>query len=258
MKDYKTMYTESGNAICVLHILPGGEGYVGQPILYDDEDEEFLGDAGAYSRLYDAPPRTKKDEEIQKLEAKRSELVSEISRLRGLEVEAKEAAKAFEDTIAGNKQLETLRLFLDGKITHVVQTSYCSVVISALEEALKSSNPGISNQMKLVSLFGRSNGDLSWGINGWSDGSGSNADAWFFTSEDEAKKFVQQKINEVDENSERPPIDKWVDAAVKYGLSLPHWMESEHKNRKRKTIEDKIKDLESRLDQARQELTDVL
>lgn len=55
---------------------------------------------------------------------------------------------------------------------------------------------------KLISLFGKTNGDLQWKLNRWSDGSGEDFNIHPFETQREAEEFVLARFQEIEDKLE--------------------------------------------------------
>jgi hypothetical protein len=94
-------------------------------------------------------------------------------------------------------ELDILFKFLDKKIKYVLVYTYHGYDILTLEDALKSKDNSFKGDIKLVTLFGSSEGNLQYKINQYRDGSGSgNDNVWFFETENEAKEYMIKKLEE--------------------------------------------------------------
>ena len=86
-----------------------------------------------------------------------------------------------------------LKMFITREISHVVILNYDPKIMEASDFY---SSSMCDNKIKLLSLLGSSNGDLSFRINRYSDGSGFGGDEVIFTASiDEAKEVLKTHIN---------------------------------------------------------------
>lgn len=115
----------------------------------------------------------------------------EIYRLKAdVAGEQKKHRDVLDDLARKSVALERIRDFVDGRITHYVvnSTGYVSIVTG---HALPYMEGRSEQGTKLLCLFGKSDGDWSWRINDYKDGSGSWSGVYPCTSMEEA----QQKAN---------------------------------------------------------------
>ncbi len=159
------------------------------------------------SELFAKPPVEHRSQEVAALEAKVSELEKRKSALYANCLSAEQEIRVRLDKLKRYAGLELLEDLIDGKITHFVvcESEYgIDLKIKTAAETIEkggSSDDGWDKSLRLVTLFGKSNGDLQWKVNRYYDGSGSHKTIWPCRSEDEAQKTIAaiyQKM--VDEN----------------------------------------------------------
>lgn len=98
------------------------------------------------------------------------------------------------------------------------------------------------DSMRLLSLFGRSDGSLVFRINEYSDGSGSSKDVVFFKSKEEALNFIQQEFGSVKKYSAYD-----LENAKKFDLKIDEEKLNIYNSSKKAGIEKQVKELEERL-----------
>lgn len=96
------------------------------------------------------------------------------------------------------------------------------------------------DSMRLLSLYGNSDGSLTFRVNDYSDGSGSDKNVEFFKSEEEAILFLQNKLDSVKGYS-----DNHIKIAEKFNLKLDAEKLSVLQNKKKESVEKRIKELEA-------------
>jgi hypothetical protein len=217
-------YTKSGRVVHLIKEIKGGGetvGFLVCDIIVDDEtDDEWADtDSPRFVRdLFKSPPQYKEDErkvallnDINSLAIEKDRLLQDIS-----------DAKIMLESFKKIQQAQTLLNFLDKKITHVVVGSRYNLKIQTLEEALVCEN--YDRDLKLVSLFGRSKGDLEWNINQYYDGSGSNVSMIPCTSYEEARErlegLLQEQVEEWRTVDNRTPNCSIIKTAAEYGIDL--------------------------------------
>jgi len=215
---------DSGNSI----IRPVFESVNG----YGDATDEYADGLIEVGVIYAQPPRAKLDDTIAELDAKSRQLREDI---RVLEAEKRAFGQDHVERaarIAKHEQLATLDHFLSGAITHVVMKSgYGSgLKIVPFADALNVLEGDRFSrhepEMKLVSLFGSSSGDLSWRINTYRDGSGHWIEMVPCTSEDEARRVVAEKLDALWAGYRARPQQVWtlsdgMDTADELGIAIP-------------------------------------
>lgn len=96
--------------------------------------------------------------------------------------------------------------------------------------------------MRLLSLFGRSDGSLVFRVNDYSDGSGSDKDVEFFKSKEDALLFIQNEFDNIKEYCESDFKN-----AEKFNLKLDEVKVKVYKLKTNASIDKQVKELEERL-----------
>jgi len=139
------------------------------------------------------------------------------------------------------KQLKTLDKFLDGKITHYAILDYRPEIIDS-KEAKSEYGDGA---LRLLVLYGKSNGDLTWKLNRYYDGSGSYTEVIPCISYEEAleemQKWIDSKMNDV-------PNNGVIQTAQKYNLRISEDYVNKYKIQEREVLDKSIKACQGKLD----------
>ena len=183
--------------------------------------------------------------------------------------EAEDATKKRLKLVKQDRALERIEDFLEGKITFFVEQpySYCwsraPYIIKASDA--KTKDGGYYNDaLKLLTLFGKSDGNLEWGLNKYSDGSGSNVLVYPCVSYAEAIKVIirlftthENAVN--DPESKEKPSREWIKAMEKCYCAVSEeyiiGVENEEKKEKDKTtanIQSQIKELKNKLEKSKE------
>lgn len=148
------------------------------------------------SELFAKPPVEKRSEEIVALEVKVRELEKRKAELYSECINSERDVRARLDKLKKYQGLELLEDFIDGKITHFVLMTNEYGIDLKIETAEVIQKGGGSDSdrwdktLKLVTLFGKSSGDLQWKVNRYYDGSGDWKSIWPCRSEEEAKQVI--------------------------------------------------------------------
>lgn len=231
----QTVFDRSGHKYQFVEALSGDRALC-RPILladlYDGGTEEYPADTPSIfqtSALSAKPPIAVVSAELQELQARiaaaRAQLSEANADLRGLERERDERMQRLQN----HPKLQRLEDFLAGRISHFVLTSPygTTVEIKTLEEVLAQDDPADRKEkFKLLSLFGRSGGDIQWAVNRWSDGSGTWREGQPFTSYEDALQFASDRIDAEWEAWRASPENyRWlanpITAATALGLPIP-------------------------------------
>lgn len=193
----ETVYSVEGRAGSYIGRHP--DGHVVAPI-YDPEDEEDgprLGRAETWREVFRVAPTARVQEDVAKLTAKASELRDQIRALhderRALEAKRGELTQI----VTRNAALQRIVDCLDGRMKFaLVMPRYGAPRFGPIAEVLASKDDyGRARDQKLVTLFGESNGDLSWRVNEYSDGSGSYpATILLFETEQECRDELRARF----------------------------------------------------------------
>lgn len=213
-------YLPDGQAVEIISEIPNG--FLVSRIFEDaDTGETINGKPELVAKVYDKAPTERMDKEFLALQ-------SSIDDLYRKQREAGEALQIAKAAIEGQKakfdRVEQLRLledFIDGKITHYVEfTGYSEPRIIPFAETKSDEYCG-NRDMRLLSLFGSSNGQLSWMLNRYRDGSGIYTEVFPCNSLEAAQTMVKERILAKADESKDGPIEHVVTSAEKFGVELP-------------------------------------
>lgn len=241
-------------------------GNIVRNVYYDKHsDEEYLGDPYlSTSKMFDNPPEEKYYEEIEKLIKTQEDLQYQIINLKqektNIEKEISDIKKE-ESRFFGNvqriDQLKLLEDFINGKITHylIFHYSFGWNIITIKETELKE-NYHHAKYLKLLTLYGESNGDLNWKLSEYSCSSSSGNLVIPCTSYemalDELKKIIYSRIEEsnfYDENI--------IKLSEKYDIEIPKEYVDGLKEQKRKQLEEKIELRKKDIEKIEKEITNL-
>jgi len=224
----ETMYDDEGRAYHYVQTLDDGKLLVRRlsQCCGDEYDDPIYGELLAMlpGCLMESPPVQVADQKVA--EARKT--------LEGLKRQIRESRQAIRDTEAGaakvmerlkrHKGLEQLDRFLENGITHYVEVRSWGVPnIVAFEDATCDYEP---RDLKLLTLYGKSDGCLQWRLNKYRDGSsGSDVDVYPHTSyeaalEDCQRLIAAHELEALNPECHRCPSDDWVAFAAKYGLFI--------------------------------------
>ncbi len=230
-------YLANGEEVWIVGTLDDGRLAIASILEDPETGEEYEGRATIVEKneLFDKCPRSKKDETIKKLTLEINELTQKRNELR---MELKDIELNQADRLAvcqQHKGLESLEKFLKGEITHYVELRYGDAKIIPFEDAVADiERTERRDNLKLLSLFGGTKGDLTWKLNRYSDGSGCYTDITPCTSLEDAIRIIEewllttvaeQLANWNDASgmakSSKVPTQKIVKIADEYGISIP-------------------------------------
>lgn len=208
MTDIK--YTDDGKKVLVVGKLNATQTIV-QEIFVSAGQEIPSGENFVVKSLHDAPAESWKEKNLRELEARyesdRKKLQAQIDdQERRLSLErdkAKLQTSALMKFVAHSdeSQLETLKAFMAGEITHLFVAGHSPEIISWKDsnktyDADSFYHHARLEGIKLVSLMGKSDGDLSYQLHKYRDGSGSSETVHPAKSYEEALAMAQAQLDE--------------------------------------------------------------
>lgn len=268
-------YTTDGKKVVVIGDLNQTEKIVQEIFVTEDGAEIPSGERFVVKSLLDEPAKSWKEKNLIELESSYEKESKEWERKsRLLNQEKRFAYDALSARVKWLKQVarephpeklkrvvETLAMFLSDAEKWILWRNYSSWNLQKFNE--DGSNNLIDSvdyhgscrfdSMRLLSLYGKSNGDFEYRINDYSDGSGSDNKVMFFKSKQEAIDFMQSEINKLDTYTQTH-----ADASQKYGLKLNEAILLKHKMKQAKYIKDDIENMENNLARRKTELSEIL
>lgn len=205
----QTYYTDKGQKVVIIGNLNSQEKIV-QEIFIVKGKEVPSGENFVVKSLHDSPAISWKEKRMAEIEANYKTLEEHYrKKTNELEKRKDQQLKSMSDLVNSFRRMqkgldetsfERVFQFLKSEITHVLEIRYSDWEIIPIEKML-ANDEKYDNGLKLLTLFGKSDGSLSWRINKYSDGSGSSWDVIPFTSYDDALEYAKQDIlNEISEN----------------------------------------------------------
>lgn len=200
-------YTSDNKKVVVIDKLNSQETIV-QEIFISNGKEILSGEKFVVKDLYDSPIISWKEKELIKIENMYSKRKDEIDKdLEKLNKEHKKKQIVLKKLIKASslndfniEPFKTLIDFMAGDITHVVLQKYTGYKIITFEELVSQQSGHDRDEIKLISLFGKSDCDFEWKINSYSDGSGTYEHIYPCNSFEEAKNKLNNIIKlEIDE-----------------------------------------------------------
>lgn len=223
-----TKYTSDGKKVLVVGKL-NAEQTIVQEIFVSNGQEIPSGENFVVKGLHDAPVESWKEKHLRELEERydndRKKFDREIEEQWKRYSVAKDKAKMQADALlafannSNSSQIETLKAFISGEITHAFVNDYSPEIID-----LRNDNKAYQTDswggrikvegIKLLSVVGSSGGDLSYRISTYRDGSGGSAEIFPAKSYSEALKIAQDAFDKL--------ATLYLDGAMQ-GISLSKW-----------------------------------
>lgn len=244
-----TKYTSDGRKVIIVGKL-NSEQHIVQEIFVCDGQEVPSGENFVVSSLHDAPAESWKEKNLRVLEERYEKTKKNIekrindvsNRLGGAETKSKERAAvmlAFAKN-SDDEQLQRLHAFMAGEITHIFIDSYSPEIVTwDSDTPYQTDSWGARLRiegLKLISLFGSSDGRLDYKISQYRDGSGSNTRIVPCRSYEEALAEAQSVIDAeaeayVSGEHSRFSSDRWLGID---GIQIPADALKKHTDKKRK------------------------
>ena len=195
----QTAYLLSGHEVYVHGYVEGGEEVIVSYVIEDlcERCSDYsLFDPVSFieeSELYHDVPTKKLDKGVKVLRELIFHLKREVEDKKLYIREMKSEIKELDERVKKYDALKNVFDFIDGKMTHYVVSDYERGV--NIIDSLDRYDGGRFNE-KLMVLFGRSDGNLQWMLNRYSDGSGSWVDIFPCCSYEEAVRVAKDWISE--------------------------------------------------------------
>lgn len=275
-KDMSTIkYTTDGRKVVVIGDLNQTEKIVQEIFVTKDGDEIPSGERFVVKSLLDAPSKSWKEQELIKLEARfekeRKEWEDEIKKVQA---EKELVYKSLSARVKWLKQVakqphpealrkvvETLALFLSNSDIWVFYADYSTWCLEKYDqEGFSRIHDNVDRDyyrtrlenMKLVSLFGMTDGDFQFKISQYSDGSGSSNDVEYFKSKEDALIYIQNRFDSIQSYN-----DNHLKIAEKFNLKINDTKLSAFRSNKKQSILENIEKAEQTLLNYKQSLDDL-
>lgn len=232
MVESNIKYTTDGKKVAIVGKLNSEETIVQEIYVREDGSELPQGENFVVKSLLDEPAETWHEKKIKKLKAE-YQAADKKHRytFRELRTKREQAFKHIRELTQATHQqanmieqkrviCETFTKFLRGDITHIVQLGWSNYEITTLDEFLiaRSDYAG-GGGLKLVTLYGKSNGKFEWGATEYKDGSGSSKTFIPCNSLEEAVDAIESAVRD---NCVKGNITQYmIDAQKRYGLDYP-------------------------------------
>jgi hypothetical protein len=240
------MFLQSGVEVMVMEELPGGRVLVDE---WCELGEEYQEPRGApfivkKEQLFEAAPVTVISKEVKALQIKKDTLLEEIRKIEGnisvMNISVRTATAEYQKW----GELKNLNLFVQKKITHYVELHYGTL---SIVEFGKAKCEGARDELKLLTLFGTSKGNLQWKLNQYSDGSGSSYEVVPCLSYEDARSQMQAWLDRL-VAADQYLSEQSIKNAAAYGLFIrPSYIERIKVSRRaeiQRAIDGRLADIE--------------
>jgi len=219
----KIKYTTDGKKVVIIGDLNQTDKIVQEIFVTEDGDEIPQGERFVERNLLDAPAQSWKEKKLKELEANYDKESAEWERNTRRMVDEKrrtydalsarvkwlrEVAKEPRDE-QFKKVINLLADFLSDSEKWVLIKNYSDWELvrfneDGINEIFERHDRGYNydrlsfDSMRLLSLYGSSNGDVSFRVSDYHDGSGSDKKVFFFKSKEEALAFLQSEFDKLE------------------------------------------------------------
>jgi len=191
-------FTSDGKKVIIVGQLNAQETIVQEIFITQSGAEIPSGENFVVKSLHDEPAVSWKEQSLRDLEKRyevdrkswETKIDQQRAKLKRIhdQIESHIEAIGKVAELSSEKSFRTLANFLSGKIKYLVTgREYGCIKIQEWDSFAKSNEYG----MKLISLFGKGNGDLLFKIHSYSDGSGSTEIIYPFCEYQEAVEFAR-------------------------------------------------------------------
>lgn len=249
-------YTPEGKKVIVLAKIESTNSFIVREMYIADGVEIPLGEIFGVTKLFDEAPKTwqeKRIEEIkislEKEERSFKEKIAQFDKKKQTVLKhLKNQLDYFQrlintwnrnpNTEILYKTFDTLSSFVLGKIKYFVVVNY-GIKIVKYEDYMNDKD----GEIRLISLFGKDQGSLNWGVNQYGDGSGTN---YRVIPCETLKKAKEEFLNYVNKKENYHPEDLGI--ARKHKIKLDPIKVKQLKQSQRIRIEAQIQDTEKRIE----------
>ena len=263
MESENIKYTTDGKKVVVLGNLNSQEKIV-QEIFVVDNSEIPSGEHFVVRSLHDFPAMSWKEKKLKDVEEefnnKYNQKEDELGRMiKDFDFKIKTVKEKFlflkqlDKNVEENK-FDQLISFIVGDIKYVVIDQYGDLYLEEYDSAISRKEYGRFDSLRLLSVFGNTEGDLCYRMNQYRDGSGSWSDIHPFSTKEEALSFLKEQF---DEKIKIRLTDKLVKLSKEYGFEIPNDIMEKYKSEQRKGIQRHIDDNEKRLADLRNQLSSI-
>lgn len=268
----KFKYTTDGKKVVVIGDLNQTEKIVQEIFVTEQGDEIPQGERFIVKSLLDEPAKSWKEKALEELEARYEkekkywdDKTSAISKEKRNAYDALSARVKWLRAIAKEPRIDefkriinTIADFFTGTEKWVCVKKYSTWELEKFNEdgvnLLIDSFEGYHGRvkfdsMRLLSLYGKSDGNLEFRVNTYSDGSGSNDPVVFFKSKEEALVFMQNEFDKAEKYS-----NEHFKTAERYNLKIDAEKLKLFQEKNKETINRYISEAELQIEKYKKEL----
>lgn len=234
-------------------------------MVYENEyDDPMVGEPFIIhrSKVFESVLVARKQQEIANIENQIQQLKNERESLRddvkSISKEITELRYSYQQLAKSNQEnAAMLRVWqlITGEIKYLVFNNYYDCVILPIEKA--TARYGYSGKIRLLSLFGESNGNLSWKLNEYANGNSSSSDLVYpcltlEEAQETANPFAVMHLNEALRDERHiDSLKRAIDGAIAVGCEVDAKYTDALEARLKKQADEKIAALEAEIAKAK-------
>lgn len=226
----ESKFLSDGRKVTIIGQLNNTEWIVQEVFVTAQGDEIPSGERFTTKSLHDSPVETYKDRQEKKLnesirvlqnkETAVQESIKKLERERTAYEKTFKSTKSLSDSLLKQIDEGAFNLLCDvmsGNVKYLIEDSPYGVYEPKLFlDAIKSYD-SYETEIKLISLFGRSNGSLVYKLNQYYDGSGSSREVKLIRTDEELAQYYTDKVKEIFENNPSYINMSHIEVAKRYG-----------------------------------------
>ena len=226
----ESKFLSDGRKVTIIGQLNNTEWIVQEVFVTAQGDEIPSGERFTTKSLHDSPVETYKDRQEKKLN-------ESIRTLQNKETAVQESIKKLErERIAYEKTFKSTKALSDSLLKQIDEGAFnllCDVMAGNVKYLVEDSGYGVYEpklfldaiksydsydiEIKLLSLFGRSNGSLVYKMNQYYDGSGGSREVILIRTDEELAQYYTDKVKSIYEKNPNYISMSYINVAKKYG-----------------------------------------
>lgn len=218
-----------------------------------DEGDEYYDGIDIVGEVFTQAPVEAVEARVTELQAKADALQKQIYESQKTLRDGERATRDRLEKLAKFDALASIEVFIDGKMTHFVEAGPNDSAVRVLtkDQELHTQNDHgrfDPKEIKLMSLFGRSGGDLAWKVNDYYDGSGSWHSVYPCASLDEANALAAKLIDEkfaAFDSTRAWTFETLAKSAAAIGVLIPEHITAAIAAHKRQQITERLSKLQA-------------
>lgn len=258
--EQKIKYTTDGKKVVVLGSINSQEKIV-QEVFVIDGSEIPSGEHFVVKSLHDFPAESWKEKHLKEIEEKYNKTYKQKNE------EYEKMCKEFDfktrvvreklsflyklEKTFSKQKLNQLIDFISGDVKFIVYERYGDLEISEYDSSIATKEYGRFESVRLLSVYGTTDGDLQYKINEYCDGSGTWSKVYPCKTAEQALLILKERFFVL---LEKGLTDSLLKVSQKYNIQVPKDKIEEYKFKKRNAIVEEIEKQNKRLQTLNEDL----